>query len=67
VACRDSAPGGLLPHPAETEGIPISFEEDFEKNKNVYMFRYLTEAGHHNNIHPDHGATTQELVHNNVL
>jgi hypothetical protein len=70
VAWRDFAPGGLLAHAAATEGMPLCvdfFRGGLRTNgshKNVYMFRYSAEAGHHNKMHPDHGATTQEQVSN---
>jgi len=69
-AWRDSAPGGMLAHVSEQDGMPKCAEffrggfRNDGSHKNVYMFRYRAEKGHHNKMHPDHGATTQDQLSN---
>jgi hypothetical protein len=56
VVWRDFAPGGLLEHEVETEGMPLCsdfFRGGLRTNgshKNVYMFRYHTEAGRSSSV-----------------
>lgn len=68
--CRDSAPGAMSVYGVEQDGMPMCvevFRGGYKKDgshRNVYMFRYHPELGHHNKIHPDHGVTSEDQLSN---